>query len=637
MAFRAIRPSDQTGQSASESTSSDPAQGVPFGSQAPSRKRKAPNKVTPNACVSCKRARSKCDGKQPCFRCIQREEGETCEYRVHVKMAKEEVISKFEELSKQHKWADTILAALSTDGRASDIIERLQRGDDAESIAKSIEDAGPSDSDASQSLTRSAFQDETIGYEVETIARAVSETGLFEGDVNWTNVTKDIDLINHLVNLYFTWIHPVHMLLSEPQFRRSFTNNRDTYCSSLLVNVICAMACHLHVTQQDDLSEAEGTFERDLKSKFMAEARAVITPRHLNKLTTVQALAIMFLVDAGSGDGVRGHSYIKLANDVLMAGKFGDLATREDWQVTVLGVQALNNMWAEFTFGNVMSQQPVYSNLFDGVPVSMENSTWRFYRYATDQQLSPRRSYVLLTATELAKFAFLVSEISGLYYMTRKTPITAHAVLSHYREYLVWKEQIPTELKLADGSGQPLPHVLFLHIRYHTALVHLFRPFIDMEEIHRDLHPNPRTIAIESAQAGMRLLEHYQRLYSIRYQTQLQVYCLLHLSDLLVRYGSDEHRRDAARFCLEALRQSNASLDVCGPLREMFRQTIIECGVQLPAYATSLMNTTKTYTLDQMVDSYTRISYVQPVDQIQQLMDSNIAESWNAAWESISE
>merc|ERR1712093_543171 len=78
-------------QSTSESTGSDPRRpcvdkDIPAESSSSSSKhRRVPGSVTRNACLNCKKARTKCDGNKPCKRCATRVENSECIYEVHIK------------------------------------------------------------------------------------------------------------------------------------------------------------------------------------------------------------------------------------------------------------------------------------------------------------------------------------------------------------------------------------------------------------------------------------------------------------------------------------------------------------------------------------------------------------------------
>lgn len=61
----------------------------------------------------------------------------------------------------------------------------------------------------------------------------------------WTTVTDDLAFVNRLLTRYFTWSHPFFIIFSRESFYKDFNDGRNKYCSPLLVNAICAYACHL--------------------------------------------------------------------------------------------------------------------------------------------------------------------------------------------------------------------------------------------------------------------------------------------------------------------------------------------------------------------------------------------------------
>lgn len=61
----------------------------------------------------------------------------------------------------------------------------------------------------------------------------------------WTNVTRDSDLVSHLVSLYFTWDYPFNSFLDEEVFLRHMGNADlgSQFCSPFLVNALLSNAC----------------------------------------------------------------------------------------------------------------------------------------------------------------------------------------------------------------------------------------------------------------------------------------------------------------------------------------------------------------------------------------------------------
>jgi hypothetical protein len=61
----------------------------------------------------------------------------------------------------------------------------------------------------------------------------------------WTTVTRDSDLVSHLVSLYFTWDYPSHIFLNRDVFIRHMKigDTSSELCSPFLVNALLANAC----------------------------------------------------------------------------------------------------------------------------------------------------------------------------------------------------------------------------------------------------------------------------------------------------------------------------------------------------------------------------------------------------------
>ena len=141
-------------------------------------------------------------------------------------------------------------------------------------------------------------------------------------------------------------------------------------------------------------------------------------------------------------------------------------------------------------------------------------------------------------------------------------------------------------------------------------------------------------MTVYHARCGLEVLEHSRRLYSTRYQTPLLSFCVLHLGDTLLRYSPDEPPAPSvAVFCLEMLSKTSAGFAVCGPLSSLFRRTSNELGVELPADIDERIGKSVEYSLDDILDACTRLSYRQPTEQALRHMDSSIAADWATEWE----
>lgn len=204
-----------------------------------------------------------------------------------MKHAKEELVKTIKDLRAKEHLSEQILQALSTDEKVPDILARLKKEETYEEI---VEWLGRSPLDAfSPTESRSLVDDEMSGITPTDAHR-------------WTSVTSDEAVLHHLLQLYFAWIHPTHNLFNEGHFVDSYKRRLTDYCSSVLVNAVCAMACHL--ADDSEIAHLGGRFRDNVRSSINPNDKSV---------TTIQAFAVMFLVDCADANGLRGSVYLQLA------------------------------------------------------------------------------------------------------------------------------------------------------------------------------------------------------------------------------------------------------------------------------------------------------------------------------------
>lgn len=135
---------------------------------------------------------------------------------------------------------------------------------------------------------------------------------------SWTNVTDDRELVVHLINMYFTWHYPYFTTLSKALFFKDFLigyqgeipqGQRQPYCTPVLVNAMLALGCHFTAIPGSRLVPTNSATAGD---HFFNEAKRIILENDEHehpKLTTVQALALMSVREAGCGREARGWVY----------------------------------------------------------------------------------------------------------------------------------------------------------------------------------------------------------------------------------------------------------------------------------------------------------------------------------------
>jgi hypothetical protein len=123
----------------------------------------------------------------------------------------------------------------------------------------------------------------------------------------WTTVTDDLKFVNRLFTLYFTWCHPLFIIFSRESFYRDYEDGRNKYCSSILVNAICAYACHL---TDEPAARTDPLNLRTAGDHFFAEAKRLLDENDSPSLTTTQALCIMAMREPSTGRDSPGFGYI---------------------------------------------------------------------------------------------------------------------------------------------------------------------------------------------------------------------------------------------------------------------------------------------------------------------------------------
>ena len=319
----------------------------------------------------CNLATSQCDGVRPdsCSRCLGR--NTNCIYEPHTKTHKDDLLREIEALrgdnaglhnqnegllettddliQKNHglreasEWMTFILDVLGNDGHDQEIIRRLRSGESHQTIASWL----GGQHEVTSVLERIPASQRNLVDVIKRVEGQCQGAGNLErpqdtepAESRWTRVTSSQKLVRHLIDLYLTWVHPVHMLFGEVEFLESFQKNDTTYCSHALVSAICAMASHL----LDDLGDVAAERDVDttaLRELFMDEARERLAPEEYSRITSVQAFGVMFLADLSSGKARKATGYLRAAVDSLK-GLDSDCASPEILEILTWGLHCLN-------------------------------------------------------------------------------------------------------------------------------------------------------------------------------------------------------------------------------------------------------------------------------------------------------
>ncbi|KAH7401616.1 fungal-specific transcription factor domain-containing protein [Pyrenochaeta sp. MPI-SDFR-AT-0127] len=357
----------------------------------------------------------------------------------------------------------------------------------------------------------------------------------------WTAVTNDLVFIENLLALYFTWSHPFYVLLSRECFYKDFRAGRDKYCSSLLVNSICAYACHL---TDAPAGRTDPSNFRTAGDHFFAEARRLLFEDEAPTLTTTQALCIMAMREPSTGRDSTGYGYIgrcismcielglHLNNNAsaVLGLTESEIEVRK---VTFWGCFTVDTVWS-ICMGRI-SQLPRAAITLDK-PILEESATLS-ESFPGASRVPPGVVTSRMFLQEFASLSELINDNNYMFFAPKER-LTSTKLLDCYNKYQTWYRRLPPALGV-DGKKDPEPHILVLHMLYYTVIVHLFRPMLKVDLVHSDIHP--RQICIDAANNVSRLVRLYRSLYDFRVAHLAIPHILLSVCIVHLLYSKDNN------------------------------------------------------------------------------------------------
>ncbi|KAK8118374.1 uncharacterized protein PG998_003000 [Apiospora kogelbergensis] len=316
----------------------------------------------------------------------------------------------------------------------------------------------------------------------------------------WTSVTQDMNLVQHLLALYFCWEYPIFATIHKEYFLADFLSGRQKYCSAGLVNAILALGCLLSSKagsdrNPDDLRQhsIQPGQHTSLRG-FVAAGAEVWQERRKPVLRRTE-----YAVGCRNGPE-QGRSRRR-------GGARGCI------NYHILGAFTLNNTWAL-----VMGLLPLTSRapLLPPRPpmhLDIEASPWAPYPTEDANPMQHPFQQVSNTQSVFRCFCEISQLAHNAAYLTQTPnhPVTSSMLLYTYNQYLDWYGNIPEALRLGTNFTPP---VFLVHIYYHSALLLLFRPFI---RLRIDKSPViPRDVCTEATDAVRRLVRSYSQLYGLQ-------------------------------------------------------------------------------------------------------------------------
>ena len=167
-------------------------------------------------------------------------------------------------------------------------------------------------------------------------------------------------------------------------------------------------------------------------------------------------------------------------------------------------------------------------------------------------------------------------------------------------------------------------------IQYHVALVHLLQPLLQQEHFYQESYENLRTLLIKNARRGLELQDQYSRLYTPHYLSPIQLFCLVHLCDAIVRFDASDtaSRTECIEFCLISLEQAKIGYTVAGPLQKMFHIALSDYGIPISGGLESHLGASIRIGPEDLLEACTRSSYRQPIAQLLPNMEPRLGQEF---------
>ncbi|OCL08695.1 hypothetical protein AOQ84DRAFT_250760, partial [Glonium stellatum] len=561
-----------------------------------------------SACVPCRKRKSKCDGSTPsCSACAAVYNTE-CVYDPNSDHRRKGVYKKdIDNLKTRNSTLQTLIQAILNypEDEVAGLVQQIRTCESLDVVAEAIiakengldeeEDepvspffdtptsAPPTfESQLSGKMGELRLEDGSTRYiggtsnliylgagsDVEDLPGSLPNVEQYQQQENavssWTAVTSDTELIMHLINMYFCWHYTFFTTLSKSLFYRDFllgkpppdSRRKTEYCTPLLVNAMLALGCHFTSWPaardvRDDSATAGDHFFREAK-RLILEGDLHEIP----KLTTVQALALMSVREAGCGREAKGWVYsgmsFRMACDLGLNLDSGGMyhntnsaldETAEDARrITFWGCFLFDKCWS-----NYLGRLPQLPTSIIAVPKfevfpDEDAGTWAAYTDSGYSQAHAQPSRTRAVARQISALCEISSDLMNFFYNPididkAKGKQSELKKLSEIHQRLeTWRRELPKEFEPKEGG---LPSMLVMHMFFQLLYIHLFRPFLKYNQATSPLpaHVSPRKLCTQAAAMISKLLRLYKRSHGLRQICNVAVYiahsaCTIHLLNL---------------------------------------------------------------------------------------------------------
>ena len=175
-------------------------------------------------------------------------------------------------------------------------------------------------------------------------------------------------------------------------------------------------------------------------------------------------------------------------------------------------------------------------------------------------------------------------------------------------------------------------------IQYHAAILQLLQPLLHLDQRDQESYRQLVWFVVNHARTGIELLVEHKTLYTNFYLSPLHLFCLVNLSDALVRYSDlDDANFRTVEFCLTSLEEAKLGYPLAGSLQKMFRQSLTEYRIPVSDELERMIGASVRLGPEELLDACLRPTYKQPFAQIIPMMEADAGQGFMDGWQRIAE
>ncbi|KAL8718909.1 MAG: hypothetical protein Q9225_004012 [Loekoesia sp. 1 TL-2023] len=293
----------------------------------------------------------------------------------------------------------------------------------------------------------------------------------------------------------------------------------------------------------------------------------------------------------------------------------------------------LNSTWSGLVYQKPNAPVSPHALVFRDVPIERVGSLSQSARNSQSESDDARLDHNLKSAYQQATLYRIVHEIL-LSYCGSRGQVSGSQMISIYERLLDWRKGLPPEEPDPDSEEEAPPHLLFLHIQYHVTVLQTLQPMLHTEHTDQTSRDVLTRAIVQHAQLAFNILVHYCEIYTYHHQSPVQLFCIVHVCDALVRYNSYHSAiPEVIEFALQSLEEASNGYPIARILRDSFRQAAYERHLSLPANIERRLDQKSPYLPHDVQNAFTRSTYQQPIDQLLPVLDASLGRDFAALLE----